>query len=70
MDETERIHSALCNAALSSVVTTSARVESNTPAAYRLKHYRVAGLVLQGLYAWHDGALCGSEWRDIPTEEE
>lgn len=45
-----------------------ARVESQTPAAYRLGKRQDGVLVLQGAYHWHEGlSKQGCEWRDIPT---
>lgn len=46
------------------------RVESLTPALYRLAKKPDGTLVLQGAYTWHQGGCKGGhEWRDIPTVE-
>lgn len=43
-----------------------ARTESQTPADYRLVR-RGSEYVLQGCFVWHQGAMFGHEWRDLPT---
>lgn len=48
----------------------AARMESMTPAAYRLVKKKTGETVLQGCYQWHQGILNGHEWRDIPTVVE
>lgn len=49
-------------------LVSSARVESNDPAAYRLAR-RSGELILQGAYRWQQGSMAGFEWRDIPIVE-
>jgi len=43
------------------------RMESTTPASYRLVRERSGELTLQGAYHWHQGPAGGFEWRDIET---
>lgn len=49
---------------------TAARIESTTPAAYRLMQKTDGRLVLQGAYTWSKGSVGGHEWRDIETVKE
>lgn len=46
---------------------TAARVESGTPASYRLARKPDGELILQGAFQWSEGCNNGIEWRDIPT---
>lgn len=49
----------------------AARIESSTPAAYRLKRIMSTGeLILQGCFTWRQGCNGGFDWKDIPTVEE
>jgi hypothetical protein len=49
---------------------TAARIESGTPAAYRLMEKLDGTHVLQGAYQWRQGIEGGHEWRDIETVKE
>ena len=42
------------------------RIESKSPAEYRLARKPDGTLILQGAYMWHDGYNSGHEWREIP----
>jgi len=48
-------------------LATASRMESTTPASYRLVRERSGELTLQGAYHWHQGPAGGFEWRDIET---
>jgi hypothetical protein len=50
-------------------ILTPCRMESSTPAAYRLAKKPNGEVVLQGAYQWTDGKMGGFTWRDIPTVE-
>ena len=51
------------------VLAGAARVENQTPAAYRLARKPDGELVLQGAYQWQQGRDYGHTWRDIETVE-
>jgi hypothetical protein len=50
--------------------TINARTEDTLPRQYRLLQKLNGTIVLQGAYYWFESSKSGSEWRDIPTEQE